>query len=103
MTFIRVAAVRDNDGATCLHFAAARGHADCLRLLLAQPGVTGEEVDKLQATVRAPTISSQLLSALWFRSSACMSRICCHVCQLRLTISLHTMRRSKAIWTVSSC
>ena len=43
--------MKDNDGATPVHFSSARGHVDCLEFLLSISGVTGEERDDIQATV----------------------------------------------------
>lgn len=63
---VRVAAVKDNDSATCMHFAAAQGHGDCLRLLLSQPGVTGEERDAGGATVAFYTCFLECISLFSF-------------------------------------
>ena len=34
-----------------MHYAAAKGQIDCLRMLLEEPSITGNEVDKFGATV----------------------------------------------------
>lgn len=44
------AKLKDNDGATPMHFSSAQGHVSCLEFLLSIPGVTGEERDGIQAT-----------------------------------------------------
>lgn len=60
----KAAQIRDHDGATPMHVAAARGHIECLRLLLEQPGSTGDEVDNFGATAAHDAAEEGQLASL---------------------------------------
>lgn len=60
----RSAKLRDNDGATPVHFCCARGHIDCIEYLLSVPGITGEERDDIEATPAHDAAEQGQLEAL---------------------------------------